>query len=158
LEVPDPSPVEEKAVVKGSHGTDRDALTAEFAVEGPVKVGTDFGLDPPTHKRDFVGSHHFVADADTHAAEDAPVDVPLDERRDVIGRSIGFLPFERVIGNAVLVDIILQLALSPGVAYGTFQRMGNEDQLELDPAGFDDLWGVGQDFHPVADRVETGGD
>jgi hypothetical protein len=33
--------------------------------------------------------------------------------------------------------------------------MGDEDELELDASGLDDLRGAGQDLHPVPDGVET---
>jgi hypothetical protein len=147
--------MEEDSVIQCSNRTDGHTLSAEFTVQRAVEVGTDLGLDAPPDKGDLIGSHHFIADPDAHTAEDAPIHVSFDERRNVVGGAIRFGTPKGIIGDAILIDEILQLTLTASVAHRAFKGMGHENQLKLGPPGFDHFRGVGQYLHPVTHRIET---
>lgn len=76
----------------------------------------------------------------------------------MIDGELGLFPSERVVGHTVLIDQILKLTLPPGVADRAIQRMGNQQELKLRSAGFDDLGRIGQDLHSAADGIEASGD
>ncbi|OPZ79546.1 MAG: hypothetical protein BWY77_01343 [bacterium ADurb.Bin431] len=155
-EFPGAGLVFEKLVGEGAHRTDVDALAAELAVERPLKISADPGLESPVDKAEFRHAHHLFAHPGAHPAEHAAVHIPFYEARGGFNRLVELAVQEAVAAHFIFIDQVLQLALAPLVAHRAIQGMVHQQQFKQGFAGASHRGGVGVYHHAVGGRRGAG--
>jgi hypothetical protein len=101
-------------------------LTAEFAIQGPVKISGNLHIHAAIHECEFPFSLDLVAYAHAHSATYAQVHVETYEMGLVVGMEVSGFPLKGGLGNLILMNQFLEPAIAARVATGTKQRVGAE--------------------------------
>ena len=140
---------------------DDDALPAGNAGGVPqphTKRRADMGREPALVGADHADPLPFGTGGDTAAAEHAFAVVTVHMHCRMVDRIDRILPKEPVLVlDPVIGAELLKLARAGTHAGEAAFIVGGEDQLEGRPAGVDHPLGVGNNLHPLGDRVDTGG-
>ena len=137
---------------------DRDALAAELAVQVLLVGGADLGLEAAVAEVDRLDALDLVADLDAAAAEDALLQVPLDEGVAVALRVGPPLAGVLLPAHAVGVGELLERAAARGLADHAVVRVVGDQQLEHQLAQLLELRRRGLHLHPLGDGRRAGGD
>jgi hypothetical protein len=121
-----------------------------------MKVRIDGCLDSSSGKGEFSYSLNLVTDASTPAAEDTFIGVSLEEERSIVRRRYHWLPRIEGLLHPVFIDQILEVTFAFFFTTGTDHRMVEQNELELQPSRFRNLWRLSRDLHPVSCGGETG--
>ena len=112
-----------------------------------MKVGVDGCFNPSLRKRKLSYSLNLITDPDTPAAEDTFVRISLEKRRKIVHGERDFLPGVLGLFHSVFIDQVLKLTFpflfTPGTDHGVIEK----NELELEPPGFRNLRGLGDDLH-----------
>jgi hypothetical protein len=125
-------------------------------VDGPVKICINHRFYSSVCKRKLSDSLDFIADPNTPAAKNTFAGISLEERRGAIHRERDPVPWIDRLLHSIFIDQGLKVALPLLFTARADHGVIEENQLELEPSRFEDLRGVGEDFHSFFCRGETG--